>query len=188
MLGGSRCCTRAEIEQRSGVPPQRTERLWRALGFADVNDDDVVFTETDVEALRLMNVLIGSGLLDPGLEAAAVRAAGQSLARLAEWELGLLNDYVRARVAPGQVTVDEATVLRFVETMLPIMEQLHSYIWRRHVAALTGRAMAATPEELTSNTLVVGFVDVVGYTGLTRQLTEAQLAGSWIGSRRSPLT
>ena len=55
------------------------------------------------------------------------------------------------------------------------MEQLHSYIWRRHVAALTGRAMAATPEELTSNTLVVGFVDVVGYTGLTRQLTEAQL-------------
>ena len=77
VLGGSRCCTRAEIEQRSGVHfPKRTERLWRALGFADVNDDDVVFTETDVEALRLMNVLIGSGLLDPGLEAAAVRAAG----------------------------------------------------------------------------------------------------------------
>ena len=175
VLGGSRCCTRDEIEKRSGVPPERTQRLWRALGFADVDDDDVVFTESDVEALRLMNVMVGSGVLDPGLEAAAVRAAGQALARLAEWELGLLNDYVRARVAVGEVPVDQATVLRFVETMLPMMEQLHSYIWRRHIAALTGRAMASNAAELTSNTLVVGFVDVVGYTRLARRLTEPEL-------------
>ncbi len=127
-------------------------------GSPDVDDDDVVFTESDVEALRLMNVMVGSGVLDPGLEAAAVRAAGQALSRLAEWELGLLNDYVRARVAVGEVPVDQATVLRFVETMVPMMEQLHSYIWRRHIAALTGRAMVSNAEELTSNTLVVGFV------------------------------
>ena len=79
------------------------------------------------------------------------------------------------RAAVGEVPVDQATVLRFVEAILPMMEQLHSYIWRRHIAALTGRAMASNAEELTSNTLVVGFVDVVGYTRLARRLTEAEL-------------
>ena len=95
----------------------------------------------------------------------------------------MLNDYVRARVAPGQVTVDEATVLRFVETMLPnngAAALLHLAPPRRrpHRSSDGGH-----PEELTSNTLVVGFVDVVGYTGLTRQLTEAQL-GQLRGSVR----
>ena len=79
------------------------------------------------------------------------------------------------RAAVGEVPVDQATVLRFVEAILPMMEQLYSYIWRRHIAALTGRAMASNAEELTSNTLVVGFVDVVGYTRLARRLTEAEL-------------
>ena len=56
------------------------------------------------------------------------------------------------------------------------MEQLHSYVWRRHVAAVAGRALAASPDELETNTLVVGFADVVGYTRLTRNLPDAELA------------
>ena len=176
VLGGVRCCTRAEIERRSGVPPERTERLWQALGFADVADDDVVFTDNDVEALQLMNMMIGSGLLDPTLEVGAVRAAGQALSRLAEWEFGLLNDYVVARVATAQLSVDQATALRFADMILPVLERLHSYIWRRHLAALTGRVLAATPQELVTTTLVVGFVDVVGYTNLTRHVSERDLA------------
>jgi adenylate cyclase len=176
VLGGERCCTRAEIERRSGVPPERTERLWQALGFADVGDEDVVFTDIDVEALRLMNMLIGSGLLDPTLEVGAVRAAGQALSRLAEWELGLLNDYVVTRVGTAQLSVDQTTVLRFADMILPTLERLHSYIWRRHLAALTGRLLAATPQELVTTTVVVGFVDVVGYTNLTRHVTERDLA------------
>ena len=176
VLGGVRCCTRGEIERRSGVPPERTERLWQALGFADVADDDVVFTDNDVEALQLMNMMIGSGLLDPTLEVGAVRAAGQALSRLAEWEFGLLNDYVVARVATAQLSVDQATALRFADMILPVLERLHSYIWRRHLAALTGRVLAATPQQLVTTTLVVGFVDVVGYTNLTRHVSERDLA------------
>jgi adenylate cyclase len=176
VLGGERCCTRAQIERRSGVPPERTERLWQALGFADVGDDDVVFTDNDVEALQLMNMLIGSGLLDPTLEVGAVRAAGQALSRLAEWELGLLNDYVVTGVGTAQLRVDQTTVLRFADMILPTLERLHSNIWRRHLAALTGRLLAPTPQELVTTTVVVGFVDVVGYTNLTRHVTETDLA------------
>jgi adenylate cyclase len=121
--------------------------------------------------------LVGSGLIDPTVEAAAARAAGQSLSRLAEWEIGLLTEYVVSRAENGPDVADGATVLRFAETILPVMEQLHSYVWRRHIAALAGRALAASPDELVSNVLVVGFADVVGYTLLTRNLTETELAG-----------
>jgi adenylate cyclase len=176
VLGGPRRYTRVEVEERSGVARERTERLWRALGFADVDDDDVVFTDSDVEALTLIDRWVGSGLIDPTVEAAVARAAGQSLSRLAEWEIGLLNDYVVSRAEQGDQP-DEPTVLRFAETVLPMMERLHSYVWRRHLAALVGRALVTSPEELVSNPLVVGFADVVGYTRLTRDLTETELAG-----------
>ena len=35
----------------SGMPPERTQRLWRALGFPDAADDDPAFTDADVAAL-----------------------------------------------------------------------------------------------------------------------------------------
>ena len=176
VLGDARRYTRLEVEARSGVSRERNERLWRALGFADVGDDDIVFTNADVEALELIDDLVGSGIIDPTLEAAAARAAGQSLARLAEWEIGLLNAHIAAQLTNGSDEADEADVLRFAATVLPVMEKLHSYIWRRHLASLAGRALAASPDELVSTALVVGFADVVGYTRMTRDLSETELA------------
>ena len=31
------------------MPPERTQRLWRALGFPDAADDDPAFTDADVD-------------------------------------------------------------------------------------------------------------------------------------------
>ncbi len=178
VLGGARRYTRLEVAERSGVPSERNARLWRALGFADVGDEDVVFTDVDVQALQSIDGLVRSGVVDPTTEAAIARSAGLALSRLAEWEIGLLNDYVAERLDGGGLDeADEATVLRFAETVLPMMEQLHSYIWRRHIVALAGRALAASPDELESRAIVVGFADVVGYTRLSRDLTETELAG-----------
>jgi adenylate cyclase len=176
VLGGARRFTRAEVEARTGIDHERTARLWRALGFADVADDEVVFTDSDVAALQLIDSFVTAGIIDPTLEAAAARAAGQSLSRLAEWEIGLVSDYFAARVEAGEEEIDEADVLRVGQAVMPMMEQLHSYIWRRHVAAFAGRALAASTDELVSSPLVVGFADVVGYTRLSRNLTETELA------------
>src|SRR4051812_41801175 len=74
VLGGSRRYTRAEVEALAGVDGERSQRLWRALGFADVSEDDIVFTDADVAALTLIDGLVGSGFIDPTLEAAAARA------------------------------------------------------------------------------------------------------------------
>src|SRR5436190_3984990 len=60
VLGGPRRYTRSEVEARSGVAHERSERFWRALGFADVTDDDIVFTDSDIAALELVDGLVGS--------------------------------------------------------------------------------------------------------------------------------
>jgi len=175
-LGGPRRYTRRDIEQRSGVSRERTQRLWRALGFADAADDDMYFTEADLKALELIDRLVEAGFIDATIESAAARAAGQSLSRLAEWQIGLLHDHLVTRMGGGPTEAENETVVRFAETILPVMDQLHSYVWRRHLAALTGRALSVPNEEDTSDQIVVGFADVVGYTRMSRQLTETELA------------
>src|SRR5918994_2205230 len=120
VLGGVRRYTRLDVEARSGVARERNERLWRALGFADVDDEDVVFTDAGIEALKLIDGFVDSGLIDPTVEAAVARAAGQSLSRLAEWETGLLNDYVVSQAERVPEQADEAAVLRLAEAILPM--------------------------------------------------------------------
>ncbi len=70
MLGAPRRYTRAQVEERTGVSRERSERLWRALGFADVDDDHVVFTDADVEALELIDGFVRVGYIDSTIEAA----------------------------------------------------------------------------------------------------------------------
>jgi len=53
---------------------------------------------------------------------------------------------------------------------------LIGYIWRRHLAATAGRALA-DDRTSPSTSLVVGFADLVGFTSLTRDVGEAELAG-----------
>src|SRR5947209_4071550 len=45
LLGGDRVYTRDQVAQRAGVSTEHARTLWRALGFADLNDDNVAFTD-----------------------------------------------------------------------------------------------------------------------------------------------
>ena len=56
LLGGQPRYTRLEVAERAGVSMDRAQGLWRALGFASTADDEVVFTDDDVEALRLLAI------------------------------------------------------------------------------------------------------------------------------------
>src|SRR5262249_20757687 len=56
------------------------------LGFAAVGDDEAVFTDGDVEALRTWDALVASGTMAREDELAHARVMGQTLSRLAEWQ------------------------------------------------------------------------------------------------------
>jgi adenylate cyclase len=171
LLGGARCYTRREVAERSGVDPEQARVLWRALGFADVEDDNRAFTERDVEALRTVTGLVALGVIDERTQLAMTRAMGQSLARLADWQVSAVTTALADDSRLGPEGAAEAA-----RELVPVLEKLIGYVWRRHLAAAAGRALAVTPDELVARTMVVGFADLVGFTSLTRHVDESELA------------
>jgi adenylate cyclase len=151
------------VARLAGLPPQRTRRLWRALGFADVPDEAPVFTDADVAALGRLRVLIDNGFIDAETEASIVRAMGQSLSRLADWQTDMLAALI-GRGEPLRGDAAMAGVVPAAELLLPLMRDLQDYVWRRHLAANAGRLVLSHREQLDRRDLTVGFVDLVGYT------------------------
>ncbi|HEY3611781.1 MAG TPA: adenylate/guanylate cyclase domain-containing protein [Pseudonocardiaceae bacterium] len=163
LLGGDRKYNRIEVTEAADVSLDRARRLWMAMGFAEVGDEEYVFTDGDVAALRIWDALVGTGLVGQDDEASVARALSQPLSRLADWQA----QQVLARGRDLDAGPDQLADL--AEGLLPVIEGLQSYVWRRHLAAATGRALAsANDDELSSRTCVVGFADIVGYTATTR--------------------
>jgi adenylate cyclase len=162
LLGGDRKYTRVQVTETAGVSLDRARRLWMAMGFADVDDDAVVFTEGDVEALRVWDALVGSGVVQQDDEASVARALSQPLSRLADWQAQEV--LARSREIGGPA----GQLAALAEGLLPVIEGLQSYVWRRHLAAATGRVLSADRAELSTQLCVVGFADIVGYTTTTR--------------------
>lgn len=179
LLDGPRRYTRLQVAALSGIPPERTQRLWRALGFPDAADDDPAFTDADVEALAVLSSLIDSGFVDPVTEASIARAMGQSLSRLADWQTDMLADALARGARTGAdpegrvaATADEAVAA--AQELLPRLREVQDYVWRRHLAANAERLLAVTGGG-DRRELAVGFVDLVGYTSRSRGMGGQEL-------------
>jgi adenylate cyclase len=175
LLDGPRRYTRLQVAAMAGMPPQRTQRLWRALGFPDAADDDPVFTDADVRALLLLSALIDSGFVDTETEASIARAMGQSLSRLADWQTDLLADALtRGGAEPGRREVPAEEVVTAARSLFPLLREVQDYVWRRHLAANADRLL--TPAAAADRReLAVGFADLVGYTSRSRGMGGREL-------------
>jgi adenylate cyclase len=175
VLGERRRYSRVEVCQVAGVSIEQARKLWRAMGFPDVNDDMPAFTDGDANALRRLNAMIDQGMIDEALAVSITRALGRNLSRLAEW-LGEAFTERLSRTDPRDL--DQAAWVAAVEasSLLPETEALVVYVWRRQLAAVASRTLSASDDESASGRLGVGFADLVGYTRLSRRLTEHKLA------------
>jgi adenylate cyclase len=169
LLGGERSYTRHDVAERAGVDLDHAQELWRALGFADVDDDVRAFTDRDAWALRTVDELGKEGWLDDNMQVSMARALGQSLARLADWQLAAIGSMVDPDTAAD-------AALERAEHLVPVVEDLIGYVWRRHLAAAAARALAVDRDEFAARSMAVGFADLVGFTSLTRELDQLQLA------------
>jgi adenylate cyclase len=174
ILGGPRRYTAAEVSTQVGLDREEARRLWRALGFATVDDDDVVFTDADVDALRRMQELTSFGFADEKLRLAVTRLFGQVFSRLASYQGQLLLDEVAQQ--PELLSSDEQLV-ELVEKVTPLLERLQGYTWRRQLAAYVARMAAQGTDQIASGPapLAIGFADLSGFTALTRRLSEGEL-------------
>lgn len=171
VLGAPRRYTSGQVAQLVGVSLEEARRMWRALGFADFGPARA-FTDADVEALRHLRKLIQSGLLPGPVADQFVRSVGQTMARFAEWQTEAWMEYISGELNGRR----SERVMGSAEEVMPLLEPLVLYAWRRHLAAAGTRAMqSVTDHNTVGQRLAVGFADLVGFTRLSRSLSEAEL-------------
>src|SRR5665647_3759404 len=92
LLGQSRSMRPREVSARAAVSLRSARKFWHALGFPNVEDEDTVFTETDLLALRTMAGLVRDGVFDEPTALAMTRAFARTTDRLAVWQTQLMAE------------------------------------------------------------------------------------------------
>ena len=165
-----------DIALEAGLEVEEVSRVWRALGFPHVEPDEPVYTRTDAEMTVMVGSLLDRGLTDADLTLQMARVIGQSLSRVAAAQVTVMAD--RQTEHPPE-DVAEAPFADRAELLFQIMPGVLEYVWRRHLEVEARRRLAqleGAGDEDESATLVVGFADLVGFTALSQQVPEAELA------------
>ena len=173
ILLGERKYTRLQVADLAGIEPEAAHKLWLALGFPEVGDDEIVFTDRDVAAMRTAGDLVEDGVIDEALRTSVTRMLGQSMSRVAEWETSRI---VAVIAAQADVLRTEDDIGEFISRVLPRIELIQGLVWRRHLAAHAERALGGAGVQADSRPQAVGFIDITGYTSLSRRVSEGELA------------
>lgn len=166
-----------EVASETGVSLEQARRLWRALGFPE-RVNETAFTKADAQAVSQVFHVVESGAIDFDTAVNLTRAVGQTMARLADWEVATLIGRVEEMEAGAQATGSRlGSAVRLVQEVNGPFEGLLIYAWRRHLAAAAARieALGANEEDLHTTALTVGFADIVAFTELSNRLDEDRL-------------
>jgi adenylate cyclase len=172
IVGAVPTLTGEEVATAAGLTTQQAQRLWRALGFPEA-DGASAFTTADQEALVRVAAIVEEGNLQFDTIVRMTRAVGQTMDRLAEWEVATLASLLDRHDTQTSKR-DEA--LRLVKTIGPHFEELLTYVWRRHLLAAVTRVESlegADDEQVAEAT--VGFADLVSFSALTNRLAEHEI-------------
>jgi adenylate cyclase len=162
--GGQARYNEAELAALIEMDPEYTRRLFRALGIPDSDRETVQFTDDDVRALRLVGRLRETGAFDEEMLLQLTRVTGSAAARIAESQVASSVEQIRAGhpLSPP----DQRGILDFPD--------IFEVVWRRMLRAAARRRMAFVTDEATP--VAVGFADLVGFTALSQQLADDDLA------------
>ncbi len=187
LIGGPRTLKRREAAAGAGVSLLSARKLWRAMGFPNLDDDAVFFTEADKDALSTVIELVREERLTEEAAISIMRSIGQMTDRMVVWQIEAL---VEEMVVQRGITDAEARK-RLVAALPDLIEPLEKtlvYAWKRQLnaaiqrLALRAEAGLASHESDTTDdnplplARAVGFADLVSYTSLSRQMNEKTLA------------
>lgn len=176
LLGEMPHLTGPQVAAQAGVPYEVAKERWRALGFPDVSEDEVSFTQSDVQALRVTQKLFEYDVVEPDAQTAFVRTTGRTFARLAEWQARAFMRGALGSDDSGTEDTAESMSLKHIDEIVPLTEQIQSFVWRRHLVSATSRLLLRKSAETSATPMAVGFVDIVGYTSRSRRLSAGDLA------------
>ena len=176
LIGGERKWRRREVARSVGVSLLSARKLWRALGFASVDDEEIAFTDADAEALERTVSMVRDELLDEETTIAFARALGQTTDRLVSWQIEALMEHLGRCPHPDCASGSPSGAVAHLSGIVEDLEVLLVYAWRRKLAAAVARLEHPPPgEEAASGKLTVGFADLVSYTRLSQRLSQREL-------------
>jgi adenylate cyclase len=199
LLGQPRSMGSREVSAKASVSIVSARKFWHALGLPNVEDEDTVFTEADLLALKSLAALVRDGVFDESTALGMTRAFARTTDRLAVWQVQLMAEAIgelpQKVVTPGSVQIagveaalhmprgmpDPATARAAAAKLADIADDLEPflvYAWRRHLSAAISRMITdAEPIQDQSGVVrSVGFADLVSFTRLVRRLSERELA------------
>ena len=181
ILHGELDRTFPEVIAEAGLTPEEGILLWRVLGFDDSSAEGVVFNKYDVEAVKAFKRASKTEILTTEDMFEITRAIAQTTSRLADWQITIVSNRLTAlgSDAPdgNPSTEDLVKVVDEIKGLRPILERLLIQIWRRQsVDHILRSERAQVKDEAASDVATVAFADMVGFTRISRELTNDQLA------------
>lgn len=158
---------RSDIAARSGIDPDQSLRWWRAMGFAEVGDDEVAFGPADLAVVQRLRLLLDSGRVGDTDILRLARLMGASFSRLVEAQLAVIAEGLAPAGPPDAPDEPAYDVVSFIESTM-------NFVWRRHLLAALAQSLNAGERDAPQ---AVGFADLSGFsrvskTGTPEQITE----------------
>ena len=182
LLGGPITLTLTDLAERAGVSEEFARTFWRGMGFKNVTNGAVMFTEADVDALRWWVVALSSEMIDETALVSLLRAQSFTMDRLALWQVEAMVDNVQRKTGLDD-TAARYVMLEHIDESDEFMAEQIVYSWRRHMVSLAERIHAeidARNIPLARDGLPLprafGFVDMVSFTTRSRQLGSRDLS------------
>ena len=167
------------VAKRAGLEVGDVRRLWLSLGFAQPGDDDVVFTDGDLEALTELRRLLVTGGEEVADMVTFARLVGESFARIGEALVRVLQLHL-GDVQGAVDTPDDHMAVRVASYAaspeLGAIDDLLTYAWKRHLGEAIRRAALRGPDWAEEPHQCVGFVDISGFTRRAAESNHEQLA------------
>lgn len=168
------------VTARTRLSADQIRHLWRSLGFAMPRPGERAFTAGDVEILTEVGALVAGDVAPADLVQQMSRVIGSSVARIASAQVDVISAATLGRPGVGEPdaapVVDALAVDRVVAsaaTLLPIVPRVLTAAWRRHLQVAARRRLTYAGAEQVA---VVGFADLVGFTALSQEVGDAELA------------
>ncbi|MET4061602.1 adenylate cyclase [Arthrobacter sp. UYP6] len=187
LIGGPRTLKRREAAAEAGVSLLSARKLWRAMGFPNLDDDAVFFTEQDREALTTVIELVRDEQLTEEAAISIMRSIGQMTDRMVVWQIeALVEEMVVQRGIPDAEA--RKALVAALPGLIEPLEKTLVYAWKRQMNSAVQRLALRAEAGLASHdgsasddnplplARAVGFADLVSYTSLSRQMNEKTLA------------
>jgi adenylate cyclase len=172
--------TAEDLAAQTGLDLAFLRRLWRSLGLADAPDDELAYTDADLEAARTVATFREAGLDDDTLVLIA-QVLGHGMTRLAETIREIVGDLL-LQAGDSERTVGrryaEAT-----EQLVPQLNPLLGYVFavqlREQVKTdVVTQTELATGSVAGARHVTVCFADLVGFTRLGERVAPPELAAA----------